>query len=466
MAKCVFVIDPVSVNRIRLSAVLEGAQYDVVSAASISEVPGHARDPDLIVVGLTDRPARDIARLKSAPIPKNTPLLCIDPSPSSLRRLLALRSGARDVLPRNTTDTFLRARIRGLIREGDAQRECERRRVTAASFGFAEPTVAFELDPRIRCVGKCDKVPAIDHLRASDTSLQIDVCPVEDVLLDEALGVIPEAYVIVSGHSYQTLDSLLPELRDRTHTEQVPLLVLYPPDRPDVATRALALGAGDVAPEDSSGEELALRINDILARKRARDALRRSDEQSYRLAVTDPLTGLYNRRYAEAYLGDLMIRLSETRNGFALMIVDIDHFKSVNDRFGHGVGDRVLCEVADRLRNSLRACDLVSRHGGEEFLVILPDSDRNEAAVTAERLRQAIAKTGVRDGNGADVLVTASIGVATGGMSMAFATMRTGTFDLVEPHTPPSVSRVFEAADEALYRAKSEGRNRVVLSAS
>ena len=108
----------------------------------------------------------------------------------------------------------------------------------------------------------------------------------------------------------------------------------------------------------------------------------------------------------------------------------------------------------------------MSRFGGAEFLVILPDSDEVQAAITAERLRTAIANTRVRDGNGEEVPVTASIGVATGEVPVQVAAQRTGTFDLVEPRTPPDVSRVFEAADAALYRAKDEGRNQVVFSAS
>lgn len=464
MAKCVLVIDPVSVNRIRLSAVLEGAQYDVICAPSVGEV-GLLRDPDLVVLGLGDRPSTDISQLATLPIPDDTPLLCLDNNPSPLRRLLAIRAGARDVLPRTTTDTFLRARLRGLIREGDAQRECERRRVTAASFGFAEASVDFETGARVRCVGACDEVPGIAHLQACETSLRVECCDVEDVLRDAAEAA-PEAYVIVSGHSYHALDSLLPELRDRTHLQHVPLLVLFPAERPDIATRALALGASDVAPDDASGEELSLRVDDILKRKRARDALRRSDEQSYRLAATDPLTGLYNRRYAEAYLGDLMMRVSETQNDFALMILDLDHFKAVNDRFGHATGDRVLCDVADRLRNNLRACDLVCRFGGEEFLVILPDADQRQAAITAERLRMAIEGTSVCASSNVDVPVTASIGVATGSVPMQLAAMRTGTFDLVETRTPPALSELFDAADAALYEAKNKGRNRVVFSVS
>ncbi len=468
MAKYVLVIDPVSTNRIRLLALLEDAQYDVVSAPSVAEVSALHCEPDLIILGLSDKPAKTIASLATLQIAVDTPLLCLDSDPSPLRRLLVLRAGARDVLPRAAPDTLIRARLRGLIREGEAERECERRRVTAASFGFAEATREFAADARIVCVGATDAVPGVAHLLASTLEHRLDTLRIEEVLREEADQSVPDAYIIVSGQNYRVLDGLLPELRDRSQSGHAPLLVLYPADRPDIATRALALGASDIAADNASGEELSIRVEEILKRKRERDALRRSDEQSYRLAATDPLTGLYNRRYAEAYLGDLMMRASENQSGFTLMIVDLDHFKAVNDQFGHTTGDRVLCEIAHRLRDNLRACDLVSRHGGEEFLVILPDTDPAEAAITAERLRSAISSAPIGAEHGEKITVTASIGVATGSVSMQepVARVRNGTFDLAEPRTPLALSQVFDAADAALYAAKDSGRNRVEFSAS
>ena len=213
MAKFVLVIDPVATNRIRLSALLEAAQYDVVCAPDISELRNQQREPDLVLLGLSERPGRDIARLSTLSLPENTPILCLDGAPSPLRRLLAFQAGAREVLPHSTTDTFLRARMRGLIRDGDAQRECERRRVTAASFGFADAGSDFEPCARVRCVGDHTLIPGIVQLEASATSIKLETCGVGEALQDEHNGRMPEAYIIASGGSYQSLDALLPELR-------------------------------------------------------------------------------------------------------------------------------------------------------------------------------------------------------------------------------------------------------------
>ena len=468
MPKCLLVIDPISVNRIRLAAVFEAAQYAVITAASAREVPVSGRcEPDLVLLGLQSRsPAQAIADLRGQAGLAETPVLCIDSDPSPMRRLQALRAGARDILNRAFPDALLLARLRGLIREGDAERECERRRVTAASFGFAEAATGFAARARVACIGDLSVLPTLPSMLAAALPHRFDAPGLDDVLRDDVAGQYPDAYVIVSGADYLSLDALLPELRDRSHSRHASVLVLHPADRPDIATRALNLGASDVAADTATGEELAIRIDAMLKRKRVRDTLRQSDEHSYRMAATDPLTGLYNRRYAESYLADLMTSGSETAHGFILMLVDLDLFKTVNDTHGHLAGDRVLCEVADRLRDNLRACDLVSRHGGEEFLVVLPETDVTEAERTAERLRQAICSQPVNVEGGAQVTVTASIGVAIGtNVELSDVALRTGTFDFAEPRAPTLLAHIFDAADAALYRAKQCGRNRVEFSA-
>lgn len=463
MPKTVLVIDPVAINRIRLAAMLEEAHYAVVAAAAPGDLAPGPVEADLVILGFgADPPGRAMAGLAGLVDIFEIPLLCLDGEPTPMRRLMVLRAGAREVLPRLTPDGLILARLRGLIREGEAQRECERRRMTAASFGFAERTAVFDRPARVGCIGA--PVGLVDML-ASALPHDVGALTPAELLKDAPDRVTPEATVLACDGDAGLIDTLLPELRDRSHARHVPVLVLYPADRPDIATRALALGANEIASASASGEELALRIETMLARKRLRDMLRRSEEQSYRMAATDPLTGLYNRRYAEAYLGDLMMRASETGHGFVLMIVDLDHFKAVNDTFGHVAGDRVLCEVAHRLRDNLRACDLVSRHGGEEFLIVLPETGLEQARHTAERLRRAISAAPVEVGAGRQVTVTASIGAASAGAGRRVARRRTGTWDVSETVESASLARVFEAADAALYRAKDAGRDRIEFSA-
>lgn len=455
MPKSVHVIDPVAINRIRLAATLETGQYDVTTSATVEALMRGGTEPDLVVLGLgEDAPGAALGALRHSA----APVLALDDDPTPLRRLTALRTGAREVLPRRLPDALLLARLRGLIRDGEAEREGERRRITAASFGFAEAPARFDDGERIVLIDPGGDAPGLPALLPG-----VEPASIDTALRDAGEAGAPDAFVVVSGDRPGTLDRILPEVRDRSHAQYCPVMVVHPADRLDIATHALDLGAAEIASDTALGEELEMRVEAMLARKRRRDRLRRCEEQSYRLAATDPLTGLYNRRYSEAYLGDLMLRAGEGGRGFVVLLIDLDHFKAVNDRFGHAAGDEVLREVAFRLRDNLRACDLISRHGGEEFLAILPDTSLEQAMQTADRLCRAVSCRPVVTGDGTALTVTASIGAATGEVASVSAA-RTGTFDAPE-RLLPDLGGIIAAADSALYRAKQAGRNRVVLSA-
>ena len=467
MPKNVLVIEPAIVNRIRLSSILEAGQYSVEAFASCGEAGALPCEPDLVLAASSGEAPASVVRTTRAAIGQcSAPILLLDENPTPLRRLAALRAGAREVLPTKVAEPLLLARLRGLIREGEAERECERRRIAAASFGLAEAPSGFESRATVVIIDPDRSLPKLDLVLGTTLVHRVCLKKSAEALCDTP-GDRADAYVVVSGSNTGTLDTLLPELRDRTHSRHAPVLAICPESRPDIATRALALGASDLATETACGEELAYRVDAMLTRKRQRDALRQSDENSYRLAATDPLTGLFNRRYAEAYLGDLMMRSRESLQEFALMLVDLDHFKCVNDRYGHAAGDAVLCEVSQRLRENLRACDLISRHGGEEFLVILPETRPEEAARTAERLRSAVSSTPVQLGKDRQVRVTASIGVAGGTASDQLQPVNSGPVTYRDmPETYSALSLLLEAADSALYRAKEFGRNRVEFSAA
>jgi two-component system cell cycle response regulator len=169
------------------------------------------------------------------------------------------------------------------------------------------------------------------------------------------------------------------------------------------------------------------------------------------MAVTDQLTGLYNRRYLASHLSAMFDRAFWTGRQLALMILDIDHFKRINDTFGHDIGDKVIQEIADRIRNSVRGIDLACRYGGEEFLVAMPDTDKTFANVVAERLRNEIAQHKIMINGGREELsVTVSIGISS----------------TEEGPKDDSAQKLIKRADEALYVAKSGGRNRVISSAA
>lgn len=465
MAKRILVIDPIPTHRIGVVAELKRAHYDVSSTVGAGDMVQLSGDLDLIVLGTSGmEPARVVGSL---PVTKDIPILCLDNEAGPMRRLLALRAGAREMLPLRSAPELLLARLRLLIRESEANRELDRRSATAASFGIGmdEANARFEPARRIGCIG--DDACGVAEIIAGITGYKTEALSWDQTLRETDKQTAPDAIIMSIGEGREdSLDQRLPELRDRNHSRHTPVMILYPSKASNIATRALNLGASEVAGAESCGEELALRLSGILERKELKDRLRRTNERSYRMAATDPLTGLFNRRYAETYLADVWERAQLSGRGFVVMMVDLDHFKQVNDTFGHDGGDQVLKVVAKRICDNLRAVDLVARMGGEEFLIVLPDTDGKEAEGAAERLRRLIADQSVSLDCGSKINVTASFGVTICEVEMTEHRRRTGTFDISEVTVAPMMRSILERADAALYRAKADGRNRVSISAA
>ena len=213
--------------------------------------------------------------------------------------------------------------------------------------------------------------------------------------------------------------------------------------------RGLEIGVNDYLVRPVDKNELLARVRTQIRKKRYTERLRDNFQLSMELAITDSLTGLHNRRYMESHLGTLVDEAAARGKPLSLLIMDIDYFKSINDSFGHDAGDDVLREFATRVRKSIRGIDLACRYGGEEFVVVMPETDMAVAAVVAERIRRRIACESfpIQKGSGT-IDVTISIGIA--GLAAA----------------ADSAETILKRADQALYRAKRDGRNRVVADAA
>jgi two-component system cell cycle response regulator len=242
---------------------------------------------------------------------------------------------------------------------------------------------------------------------------------------------------------------LVAQVRSDEATRHTPILAIVEASERPRVLKALELGVNDLLARPIDPEELAARVRTLIRQKRYTDFLRNNLDQSLELAVTDPLTGLHNRRYMAGQLGALVHRATRGGDPVAALLIDIDHFKPINDSFGHDVGDEVLREFAVRLATNVRAMDLACRFGGEEFVVIMPDTGLEVAQRIAERLRLHVAGSPFRVGGIEEPLaVTISIGVAcTAG----------------ETDTPDAL---LKRADEAVYDAKARGRNQVVARAA
>ncbi len=242
---------------------------------------------------------------------------------------------------------------------------------------------------------------------------------------------------------------LCSQLRSLERCRLIPILLVVDQGGEAMVVRALELGVNDYILRPIEPNELLVRCLTQIRRKRANDQLRAGLEQTLELAVTDGLTGLNNRRYLDRHLKTLFDRARVRGRPLSLLITDIDRFKSVNDTYGHDAGDEVLREFANRVRQTVRGADLACRFGGEEFVVVMPDTSPETAAMVAERLRMVveIERFKLREA-GLTLPITASIGISS---------------TVWGAETP---DQLLKQADKALYEAKHSGRNRVVAAAA
>lgn len=489
MAGTILIVDDVATSRILWKVKLMAAFYRPILAANGAEALAALRSGGVDLVLLSERlPDMTglalLAALRAEPSGADVPVIFLSAHSEAPMRRRAIQSGADAFLTRPVDDQVLLARMRALVRcQGGAgdlaladpgfaadEPGAERRRKARLAPGLAEGAAPFATPARIALIAETPEEAEAwrSALAPKLPGHRLNVFCREEALTAALEGFgLPDAFVITADLEGQAGGlRLLSDLRSRPQSRHAVICILCPGGRPDCAAMALDLGASDVIEAPFDAQEVALHLRKLLQRKKAADAARATLQSSLRLALTDPLTGLYNRRYALPTLAGMAERASLTGLPFAVMVVDLDRFKTVNDRFGHAAGDCVLVEVAARLSAHLREGDLLARIGGEEFLIGLPDTGLAEAEEIAARLCQAIQAEEIRTGAGAKLRVTASIGLAEGqGLGGP-----TASAEPAHPGRPGAgaayVQSVIERADEALYRAKAQGRNQVTISRS
>ena len=229
----------------------------------------------------------------------------------------------------------------------------------------------------------------------------------------------------------------------------LPLVVIAGMDQEEIVSRAMEIGVNDYIKRPIDNQELLARLRTQLCRKRYNDCLRASVQQTIEMAVKDPLTELHNRRYFEMHFSTLFDKSIMSKKPMTAIMCDIDKFKAINDTHGHDVGDAVIIEVANRIRKSVRNIDIASRYGGEEFMIIMPDTDIEYANVVAERIRREVAEHPV---------------ITEGGKKQVYTTISMGLSSLKFEGDSPR--QLLKRADQALYAAKSAGRNKVMTIAA
>jgi two-component system cell cycle response regulator len=364
-------------------------------------------------------------------------------------RVAGLEAGADDFLTKPIDDVMLFARVRSLTRLKSVIDELRQREASGRRMGVIAGVAS-------RLGGTGGRILIVDdHERQAQrvcAELAIEHRPVVESTPENAmLAARGPVDLIIVNAAAKGFDGLrfAAQVRSDEATRSLPILAIVDFDERARLVKALEIGVNDVLPRPIDPQELAARVKTQIRRKRYTDYLRDNLDQSLELAVTDQLTGLHNRRYMESQL-DALVRRAVVGGSdpVALLVIDIDHFKKINDSFGHGVGDEVLREFAVRLASNVRAIDLPVRFGGEEFVVVMPETELAHAHRIAERIRLHVAGSPFRVLDGEELLtVTISIGVAA---SLA-------------DDTPVKLVR---RADEAMYEAKAHGRNRVIAKAA
>ncbi|MDN5787375.1 diguanylate cyclase [Pseudorhodobacter sp.] len=459
MSGRILIADDVATNRIVYKVKLGAACYAPLFAetgASCLRL-AHQEKPDLILLDmvLPDMSGTEVLhRLRADPATAMIPVVVFSAQDSAALRMEALAAGADDFLTKSVDDLILMARLRNLLRGNEAIADLASDSAPIRAMGFAEPISTFRLPGTIAVI--THRPETAMHLRrdlSGHLPDQITMISREAALAETGRAASHDIFVI-EDNADDPMGGLrlMSELRSHAQTRHAAVCIVKSRLGPAEAAMAYDLGADDVVEACINRQEFGLRLSRLMQRKREADRWRASVRDGLRMAMIDPLTGLYNRRYAIRQLTEIAAKANGSRTPFAVMVMDLDRFKAVNDRFGHPAGDAVLVEVARRMIANIRTGDLLARIGGEEFLIALPETDLAAARVIAERLCNAVQETAFALPGFAPIHITASIGLA----------ICEGVSDWQQEQE--QIPHLIERADRALMVAKSGGRNKVTIS--
>lgn len=455
MTARILVVDDIPANVKLLEARLLAEYFDVLTAddgfKALDIVQKTHVDIILLDVMMPGMNGFEVCeRLKADQRTAHIPVVMVTALDEPADRVRGLKAGADDFLTKPVNDLQLVSRVKSLVRLKTLSDELRIRAETARTIGMDETL-------RLDAMDGPGHVLLVDGRASSQERIVKALKPVAEViamsdpqaaLFEAAENPVDMVIINGTGDDYDPL-RLCAQLRLLERTRFLPLLLVTELGDEEVIVRALDLGVNDYIVRPIDPNELVARTLTQIKRKRYNDRLRANVRQTIELAVTDGLTGLNNRRYLDNQLKVLFTRAATRGRALSICMTDIDRFKQVNDTYGHDVGDEVLREFARRVRSTVRGADLACRYGGEEFVIVMPDTDAGSATTIAERLRAIIENEPfVLERSGLRLTITASLGIATNTAGV---------------ETP---EQLLKQADRALYAAKNGGRNRVVAAAA
>ncbi len=457
MSARILVVDDIAANVRLLEAKLSADYFDVVTASNGADALRicNAGSVDIVLLDIM-MPRMDgfevCRRLKASPQTAHIPVVMVTALDQPGDRLRGLDAGADDFLTKPIDDTAMFARVRSLARLKGIIDELRSRAIVTRNLGIVDPIADAVNDPgdNASILVVDDRVSSAERLKgALEAQHRVEVEGDPHRALVRAAEARFE--LVVVSLDLQGFDGLrlCTQLRSLERTRNSAVLMVGEAEDRSRILRGLELGVHDFLVRPVDRNELLARVRTQIKRKRYADRLREGVQTSIEMAVTDQLTGLHNRRYLETHFSGLFEESAMRARELAVLMLDIDKFKLVNDTYGHDAGDQVLKEFAIRVKDATRIVDVVARTGGEEIVVVLPETCLRAATSVAERIRSSVMSRPFSIlGGASEIPITVSIGVAS---------RRAGD---------QSPAEMMKRADEALYRAKGEGRNRVIAAAA
>ncbi|MDX2074028.1 MAG: PleD family two-component system response regulator [Alphaproteobacteria bacterium] len=455
MTAQILIVDDVPANVKLLEAKLASEYYDVLVAKdgyeAIEQVQKHK--PDLVLLDVM-MPGIDgfetCKRLKEIPEVAHIPVVMVTALSEKSDRIKGLEVGADDFLTKPINDMALFARVKSLVRIKLLLDELRLRDKTNTQMGMASIDNNFISDvsgARVLLVDD-DKVQGKQISTKLSESYHVDWLEDSELVLAKARDGNYDTIIMSTALADVDGLRLASQIKSQEEIRNVPLLVLVDEDDMKLMLKALEVGINDYMTMPVDKNEMTARVRTQIRRKRYQDALKSQYQKSVSMALTDGLTGLYNRHFLNSHLENMVSQSVRNGKKFSLMILDMDHFKQVNDDHGHDNGDRVLKQLGALIQRVSRSTDLAARFGGEEFVVLMPETDEQSSLNAANRMRETIENTPFIVGeNGETIKKTVSICIAN------------------SHPDGDSADAMIKRADEALYLAKRNGRNQVRVAA-
>lgn len=456
MTARILVVDDVEANVDLLKTRLEQEYFEVLTANNGQKALDLMKNEQIDIV-LLDIMMPEIdgfevcLQMKANPATSHIPVVMVTALDQTQDRIRGLECGADDFLTKPVNEMQLLARVKSLVRLKMLTDELRLRAVTTRDIAIEELLAkgadVTEQKPEVLLIDERESAfERLSSVLRNHARLHHIPNP-QDGLFAAAEGNYDCVILSADLTEFDPL-RVCSQIRSLNRTRFLPIILASDSENDALISRALELGVNDYVIRPFDPNEFLARLRTQVRRKHYHDGLRSNVAESIELAVTDGLTGLHNRRYLDTHLQTLVERARNRGRELSLLITDIDRFKLVNDTYGHDAGDDVLREFANRLRQNVRGMDLACRYGGEEFVIVMPDTSATMAAEVAERLRESVEESGFKTG---DIVldVTTSVGVAT-----------------LNRDSDDDMKALLKQADTALYGAKNNGRNRVVAAAA